>query len=253
MSKLYEFFYMNKKKIIISVICLFVIVIGLMSFYFINYKYNNHVKKEIISEEIVKHNKPQETKNDEIETIANESNNNIFVDIKGEVINPGVYELLNDSRVIDAINAAGGFTNDSYTRYLNLSKKLEDENVIIVNSITEIEEIKSRKNQEIIKETENTITIKSEEIITNDFQEPKVEENDNNSKETKEELNLVVNINTATIEELNKINGIGESTAKKIIEYREENGKFESIEDIKKVKGIGDKKYDQIKEYITVK
>ena len=52
MSKLYEFFYMNKKKIIISVICLFVIVIGLMSFYFINYKYNNHVKKEIISEEI---------------------------------------------------------------------------------------------------------------------------------------------------------------------------------------------------------
>ena len=252
MSKLYEFFYKNKNRIIISLICLFVIVIGLMGFYFINYKYNNYVKKEIISEEIVKHNKPQEIKNDEKETVVDESNNNIFVDIKGEVINPGVYELPNDSRVIDAINAAGGFTNNSYTRYLNLSKKLEDENVILVNSIAEIEEIKSRKNQEIIKETDNTITIKNEEIITNDFQEPKVEENDNSSKETKEELNLVVNINTATIEELSKINGIGESTAKKIIEYREKNGKFESIEDIKKVKGIGDKKYDQIKEYITV-
>lgn len=254
MSKIIEYYYTNKKKIIVTFIALFIIITGLISFYLINNKYNKN-KKEIVSNETIKKNKNAEVNNEISKTSPEkeEKPKTIFVDVKGEVISPGVYEVEDNSRVIDVISNAGGFTNNAYTRYLNLSKKLEDENVIIVNSISEIEDIKSRKNQEIIKETENTISIKKEEIITNDFQEPKVEENNNISNETEEELNLVVNINTATIEELSKINGIGESTAKKIIEYRKENGMFESIEDIKKVKGIGDKKYDQIKEYITVK
>ncbi len=254
MSKLIEYYYINKKKIIVTLIALFIIITALTSFYLINNKYNKN-KKEIVSNEVIKKNKDAEV-NSEISKTSLEKEEKpitIFVDVKGEVISPGVYEVGENSRVIDVISNAGGFTNNAYTRYLNLSKKLEDENVIIVNSISEIEDIKSRKNQEIIKETENTISIKKEEIITNDFQEPNEEENNNSSNETEEELNLVVNINTATIEELSKIKGIGESTAKKIIEYREANGKFESIDDIKKVKGIGDKKYEQIKEYITVK
>ena len=254
MSKLIEYYYINKKKIIVTLIALFIIITALTSFYLINNKYNKN-KKEIVSNEVIKKNKDVEVNNEISKTSLEkeEKTKTIFVDVKGEVISPGVYEVEENSRVIDVISNAGGFTNNAYTRYLNLSKKLEDENVIIVNSISEIEDIKSRKNQEIIRETENTISIKKEEIITNDFQEPNVEENNNSSNETEEELNLVVNINTATIEELSKIKGIGESTAKKIIEYREANGKFESIDDIKKVKGIGDKKYEQIKEYITVK
>lgn len=254
MSKLIEYYYINKKKIIVTLIALFIIITALTSFYLINNKYNKN-KKEIVSNEVIKKNKDVEVNNEISKTSLEkeEKTKTIFVDVKGEVISPGVYEVEENSRVIDVISNAGGFTNNAYTRYLNLSKKLEDENVIIVNSISEIEDIKSRKNQEIIKETENTISIKKEEIITNDFQEPNEEENNNSSNETEEELNLVVNINTATIEELSKIKGIGESTAKKIIEYREANGKFESIDDIKKVKGIGDKKYEQIKEYITAK
>lgn len=243
MSKIIEFFYTNKKKIIIYSSLFLIVLVAVSSFYLINKKYNK-TEQEIISEEVEKNTKVVlEEDNDKKE------NKTIFIDIKGEVVNPGVYELNENERVIDAVNKAGGFTDNAYTRYINLSKKLSDENVIIINNINEIEDIKSRKNLEVIKETENTITITEKDIISNDYIESKTDSKSNTS--SSEKLNTIVNINTATKEELAKINGIGESTALKIIEYRESNGKFEKVEDLKNVKGIGDKKYEQIKDYIT--
>lgn len=243
MTSLINFYYENKKKIIISLSLVIIIIIGLLSFYLINYKFKEN-SKEIVSTEVVKQSKNEEQE----ETTTIDEVKKIYVDIKGEVISPGVYELDEDSRVIDAINASGGFTANAYTRYLNLSKKLTDEDVIIVNNLSEIEEIKNNKNKEIIKETDNALSIDKEDIITNDYEKP----SDKNDLIKSDELNMVVNINTASLEELSKINGIGESTAKKIIDYREKNGNFKAIEDIMNVSGIGEKKYEQIKKYITI-
>lgn len=174
----------------------------------------------------------------------------ILVDIKGEVKKPGVYKLKENSRVIDAINASGGLTKKAYTKYINLSKILKDENVIIVNSTSEIKKVSSGNNITEVKinnNSKNSASISESELITNDNVKSE-EDNTGNSLEG----NIKVNINTATKEELMKLSNIGESKAEKIIDYRTANGNFNSIEDIKKVSGIGDKLYDSIKENITV-
>ena len=174
----------------------------------------------------------------------------IWVDVKGEVKKPGVYKLKENSRVIDAINASGGLTKKAYTKYINLSKILKDENVIIVNSTSEIKKVSSGNNITEVKinnNSKNSASISESELITND-NEKSEEDNTGNSLEG----NIKVNINTATKEELMKLSNIGESKAEKIIDYRTANGNFNSIEDIKKVSGIGDKLYDSIKENITV-
>lgn len=174
----------------------------------------------------------------------------ILVDIKGEVKKPGVYKLKENSRVIDAINASGGLTKKAYTKYINLSKILKDENVIIVNSTSEIKKVSSGNNITEVKinnNSKNSASISESELITNN-NEKSEEDNTGNSLEG----NIKVNINTATKEELMKLSNIGESKAEKIIDYRTANGNFNTIEDIKKVSGIGDKLYDSIKENITV-
>lgn len=174
----------------------------------------------------------------------------ILVDVKGEVKKPGVYKLKENSRVIDAINASGGLTKKAYTKYINLSKILKDENVIIVNSTSEIKKVSSGNNITEVKinnNSKNLASISESELITNDNVKSE-EDNTGNSLES----NQKVNINTATKEELMKLSNIGESKAEKIIDYRTANGNFNSIEDIKKVSGIGDKLYDSIKENITV-
>lgn len=174
----------------------------------------------------------------------------ILVDIKGEVKKPGVYKLKENSRVIDAINVSGGLTKKAYTKYINLSRILKDENVIIVNSTSEIKKVSSGNNITEVKinnNSKNSASISESELITNDNVKSE-EDNTGNSLES----NQKVNINTATKEELMKLSNIGESKAEKIIDYRTANGNFNTIEDIKKVSGIGDKLYDSIKENITV-
>ena len=174
----------------------------------------------------------------------------ILVDIKGEVKKPGVYKLKENSRVIDAINVSGGLTKKAYTKYINLSRILKDENVIIVNSTSEIKKVSSGNNITEVKinnDSKNSASISESELITNDNVKSE-EDNTVNSLEN----NQKVNINTATKEELMKLSNIGESKAEKIIDYRTANGNFNSIEDIKKVSGIGDKLYDSIKKNITV-
>ena len=146
--------------------------------------------------------------------------------------------------MIDAINASGGLTKKAVTKYINLSKVLKDEDVIIINNISELKKIEDKKNIEEIKiNNKSNISVKENDVITNDKNDI-VKESDSNK-------NTIVNINTCTLEELLSINGIGESKAKSIIEYRENVGLFTSKEDIMKVSGIGNSLYDKIKDYIT--
>lgn len=169
--------------------------------------------------------------------------NKVIVDIKGEVNTPGVYELTSDDTVMKAIDKAGGLTKNSDTSNINLSKKLEDEMVIIVYSKTEIEKMNEPKiecppcNDACIQEEDEKAKL----------------DNNENKKDTNETITPSgkININEATSAELQTLDGIGEAKAKAIIDYREKNGNFKQIEDIKNVSGIGDSIYEKIKNNIT--
>jgi len=231
MKKVKELF---NRKLILSIISMFVIA-GL-SFVYISNTNKELKKSEVYDLEV----EEKKTNNLEIE----EAIKYITVDIKGEVKSPGVYKIEEGKRVVDAINASGGLTKKAVTKYINLSKVLKDEDVIIINNISEIEKIEDKKNIEEIKiNNKSNISVKESDVITNDKSDI-VKESDSNK-------NTIVNINTCTLEELLSINGIGESKAKSIIEYRENVGLFTSKEDIMKVSGIGNSLYDKIKDYIT--
>lgn len=231
MKKVKELF---NRKLIFSIISMFVIA-GL-SFVYISNTNKELKKSEVYDLEV----EEKKTNNLEIE----EPIKYITVDIKGEVKSPGVYKIEEGKRVVDAINASGGLTKKAVTKYINLSKVLKDEDVIIINNISELEKIEDKKNIEEIKiNNKSNISVKESDVITNDKSDI-VKESDSNK-------NTIVNINTCTLEELLSINGIGESKAKSIIEYRENVGLFTSKEDIMKVSGIGNSLYDKIKDYIT--
>lgn len=168
----------------------------------------------------------------------------IFVDIKGEVVNPGVYSIKENSRIIDVVNLAGGLTDKADTSANNMSKLLKDEMVIIIYSKDEILNYKKVKEEEskVFDECNN-----NEKNITNDScynVDNGIKNNDNNNK--------LININEASVDELMLVTGIGKSKAEKIVEYRNKNGRFEKLEDIMNVSGIGEALFEKIKEYICI-
>ena len=176
----------------------------------------------------------------EIETqelpISKEENNEseekeiIVVHITGEVKKPGVVKIEEGSRMEDIIEKAGGFTENADITDVNLAYVVEDGIKIRIPSYSD-------KEKEYISEDSGKSIIISDNL-----------EDINTSKE-----NRIVNINTATQSEFEQLPGIGPSISSKIIEYRNQNGKFKNTEDIKNVTGIGENKYAKIKDYIKVK
>lgn len=181
------------------------------------------------------------------------------VDIKGAVKNPGVYELVEGSIINNVIELAGGLKSTANTKYLNLSKKITDEMVINVFTSSEIKKMTEEEVKVIVEEcicdTEETIQCDGSSIIeVGDKTEDKNEVNNNDSSEENmgSENNTKININTASLEELMTLNGVGEAKAKAIIEYRNTSGGFKTLEEIKNVSGIGDAAYNKIKDNITI-
>lgn len=144
----------------------------------------------------------------------------IIVDVKGAVRHPGVYTMKDGDRLIDAINAAGGYIPEADSKMINHAMKLTDEFLIYIP--VEGEEI-----------TEMPTTV---------VQSPST----NSSEDAK------VNINTATESELMTISGIGPAKAMAIINYREEHGLFSSIESLTEVSGIGQKTFEKLEHLITI-
>ena len=216
----------------------------------------------------------KEYSSNNIQDLSSSDDSNIKVEIKGMVLNPGVYELENGKRVNDLIEVSGGLLENANTNYLNLSKKLKDEMIIIVYSNDEINSFKENKNSnyENIKiecncpDTINNACmdigdISHEDNITYENNSENKNSNSENKNSNSENKNLdsnisdidsKISINEASIEELTKVSGIGSSKAKSIIEYRKQNGKFKTIEDIMNVSGIGKSLFEKIKDYITV-
>ena len=225
-----SFHYRYRKQIMIIVITILVITtIITTTIYF----YEPKKEQKISSLKIKKTTKESKKSQTEQEKF--------MVDIKGEVISPGIYELENNSRVIDVIKLAGGLTENADTTVINLSKKIEDEMVIIIYSKWQVENWKETKEQE--KYLQEQCISPKEGQTKNDACIDNTEEITTTSS--------VININTATKEELMTLTGIGEAKADAIISYREKTP-FTKIEDIKNVSGIGDSVYEDIKDYITV-
>lgn len=228
-------YYIEKYKYILIIVFLVVIIFIILAI-----KLNKNNEPQIEKQDVSLENKEEVKKETKIR-----------VDIKGLINKPGVYEMDIGSRVIDLINKAGGLKEGANTEYINLSKKLEDEMIIIIYSNDDVSKFKETdKNVIYIKykcdcpDNINSACInESDKVNTNGVE--------SNKKEQTEDKNLI-SINTGTVEELMTISGVGESRAKAIIKYREENGEFKTIEDIKNVSGIGDALYSKIKDYIKV-
>lgn len=227
----------------------FLIVI-IISIIFVIIKNNNELQ-EIIQEPIEQLENIEETK--DIQQEKKEEIKKIKVDIKGEVKKPGVYELNEGDRVYDAIKASGDLTENADTTLLNLSKNLTDEMVIIVYNKYEIEKLKKD-----LTTTKTVIQYIEKECSCPDtINDACMKKADTTKKEETKEENKAskdnkISINTGTLEELQTIPGIGESKAKAIIEYREQNGNFKNIEEIKNISGIGESTFEKFKEYITI-
>lgn len=142
----------------------------------------------------------------------------ILIHITGAVNNPGVLEMPAGSRLIDAVELAGGLKPEADTDSLNLAAVLEDEAKIVVYA-------------------------KAAQTGT---------ENVGGEAVAPPPANDKVNINTATVEELKRLSGIGDVIAQNIVDYRTEHGNFKSLEEIKKVNRIGDKLFESIKDNITL-
>lgn len=222
---------MHLKKIILILLGISII---LTSVIFVLYKNHQNKNEEVIDifkdEEIeIKEEENPEQKEE------NSNTQKVVVDIKGMITSPGVYEVDSTSRVNDVINIAGGLIEGADTSLINLAKIVEDEMIIIIYS-----------KEEILEKYKEEVCICDCPEITNDACI------ESNTKSEDIETSEIVNINTASKDELMTITGIGESKADSIIKYREENGKFSSIEDIKNVSGIGEYLFEKIKDYITV-
>jgi len=244
--------FINKNKIIIlRIICILLLFILLLVIIYKKYtkqniSVNNNEQAALLSDNV-------EEENEETE----EELKMIRVDIKGAVSKPGVYSLKEGSIVDDVIKLAGGINKNANTKEINLSKKLKDEMVIVIYTNLELEEFKKKKEESNKKEEcicDNDINeVCVKESYTNSYEYNSSSFYSSESKVSKESesIDYLININTASLEELLTLTGIGESKAKAIIEYRKEN-KFEVIEDIMKVSGIGQSVFDKIKKNITV-
>lgn len=170
--------------------------------------------------------------------LEEEITNKIFVDIKGAVQKPGVYEMEEHSRVQDVIEKSGGLTKYADTSVINLSKQLTDEMVIVVYTESEIREMK-----------QGTTSIK---YIEKECICPKLENNACIEESTIEEDVSKVSLNSASLEELMTLPGIGKTKAEAIIQYRVDHNGFQTIEELKNVKGIGDATFEKLKAYIML-
>ena len=219
---------MHLKKIFLILLGISIVLVGVIFVLYENYYTKN---EEVI--DIFKDKEEKVVVEEESDTLKDKEIEKVVVDIKGMVANPGVYEVSSSSRVNDVIELAGGLLSDADTSLINLAKIVSDEMTIIIYS-----------NEEVLLKYKEEVCVCDCPLISNDACIDSSDSGTNNSN--------LININTASIEELMKVSGIGESKAAAIIKYREENGKFKTIEDIMNVSGIGESLFEKIKNYITV-
>ncbi|TPR25707.1 ComEA family DNA-binding protein [Apilactobacillus micheneri] len=211
-----EFIIINIKKIlndnihkIMIVLLLLLISLGLS---FIVYVQKSNKKVSYNNSLSLQNNKSDASNS----SLNNDINSEIYVDLKGEVKHPGVYKVKSADRVTNVIKSAGGFKKHADQKSVNLSQKVNDQQVIIVNKISPNGDISDSPN----------------DVSTA------------NSKK--------VNLNTSDNKKLQELDSVGEKKADKIIDYRNQHNGFKSIDELKKISGFGDKTFEKLKDYLEV-
>lgn len=211
---------LNVRNIVLIILALFCI---LSSFYLYGRNKSKVFKDEYMKNIFVEESESEKDilENDSVETlgenVVNNTPNKITVEIKGEVKNPDVYEIDDGSIIRDLINMAGGLTQEANIDGINRAEKLRANQLIVIPN------------------NDNANNNIGSSIVS-----------------TGSSSDGIININTATLSELQNITGVGEVKAQSIISYREKNGGFKSIEEIKNVDGIGDKTFEKIKDQISI-
>ena len=201
------------KEYKIIVICA-VLGLALGGFFLLKPTSQTSVKETNLQAEVAAVSKETSTEKEEKEESPEQDL--ITVDVKGAVKSPGIYDLPIGSRVHDAVQKAGGLTEEADSKSLNLAQKISDEALVYVPT----------KGEDTSQATQS---------------------NASHSKENKK-----VNLNKASLEELKQVKGLGAKRAQDIIDHRDSNGKFKSVDELKKVSGIGAKTIEKLKEYVTV-
>lgn len=209
---------MNKKKIIVFIFIILMCPVGLI----IKDKLQSKENVYVLTED---ENQPEKTTEEkEVKKEESVTNKKITVYISGEVSKPGIVSLNEGERLATAVEKVGGTTKKADLDGVNMAIKVQDEMHYI---IPKIGAVNKHDATQVVKEGD-----------VNQGESSKASQ---------------ININTATIEELDTLPGVGEATANKIVNHRGESGDFKSIEEIKNVNGIGDKKFEDMKGLICVK
>ena len=203
------------KEYKIIVICA-VLGLALGGFFLLKPTSQTSVKETNLQAEVAAVSKETSTEKEEKEESPEQDL--ITVDVKGAVKSPGIYDLPVGSRVHDAVQKAGGLTEEADSKSLNLAQKVSDEALVYVPT----------KGEEAASQQTASGTTPS------------------TSKEKK------INLNKASLEELKQVKGLGGKRAQDIIDHREANGQFKSVDELKKVSGIGAKTIEKLKDYVTV-
>ena len=211
---------LSKKQIIVIGIIIIVILIVVGYYFFTSVQKIGFEEIDVVEE-------TEEISSNFIKQEKEIEEEKIIVHIAGAVNKEGIIKLNEGDRIADAIEKADGLTEDADITNVNLAYMLSDGQKIYIPHIED--------------EKEAEISLSSGENV--------ILQGENESQSS----NTLININTATLTQLLELPGVGSSTAQKIINYRNENGKFSSIDDIKNVDGIGTSKFNNIKEYICVK
>jgi len=230
--------YYRPKHLYISIFLIIIIAVISITVLFLKQKDEIRRKENILKSYYEKVNYSYKNQSAEENLSASENSTDkepsshakIKVYICGYVNNPGVFEIEKESRIVDLLLLCGGETPEACLEVVNLAQKINDGDMIYIPSEEEIKDGTSAlfTGGFVVKGTANTGAAKNS-AITN-----------------------IININTASKEELIILPGIGEQTAQNIIDYRNKYGFFKTREEIKNVKGIGEKKYEKIKDMITV-
>lgn len=226
----------NKRKAIFTVLIILIVLYRLIfgstrAIFEKREKINNPQNTEASREVNGGIEKKENTSND---IIKNEDNKKITIYISGAVANPGVITIEADKRLDDAVQKVGGFTKDADLERINLAMKVEDSQHYIIPEKGDGSQLTDSKQD-----------LKGDSQLVGSQSSDTMKSNTNGSSNGK------ININLADQSQLETIPGVGPSTAKKIIDYREKEGKFSEVEDIKNISGIGDKKFENMQEYIS--
>lgn len=177
----------------------------------------------------------QGEKEERAETTTQQTKETLAVYVCGAVMNPGVYELSQGARIVDALLLAGGYRSDAALEYLNQAEYVEDGQKLYVPTEKEAEQLEEDSNQQ-------------DKLLDSGKKDETADSDKKNADTTSHKLD----INQASLEELMTLPGIGQAKAQAIIEYRKEHGQFTSIEELKNINGIKDGVYNKVKDSITV-